>query len=50
MFCGVGCTSTANGVVGIAIWDSNNTQIKWSMKPNHNSTSNTALYFIIFGY
>lgn len=46
----VGCTSTANGVIGIAMTESTNSVIKWSIKPNHTNTTNTILYFVIFGY
>ena len=46
----VGVTGTANGVVGIATNAATVSTIPWSMKPNHDSTSNNFCYYIAIGY
>ena len=51
LFSGTGITSTSNGVVGIHFTDyiSNSSEFVWDMKPNHESTSNTVLFYIMIG-
>ena len=48
-YSGTCATGTANGVVGAEFNATDGTTLQWSMKPNHNSTTNLQCFFIVIG-